>query len=181
MGKMAVFLLGAAVSAGFAQSSAPLVDPADPRPPVTVTTGPNTTGTPDMGATTPQGQAGQADRRAPVGDSQPAATSPATVPHTTATSDTGATTPTDRKQTSGHIPRTPVAPGSTVTTHSGSTPIAADQRDVRTTDSVNGTANRTMPDTASGWLPAMLSGMLLAGLGVSVRLSTELSSRAGRR
>jgi hypothetical protein len=134
MGKMAVFLLSAAALT-WAQSNAP----------ATVTTGPNTTGTPEVGATTPQGRSGQ-----------PAATSPATVPHTTATSETGATTPTDRKQTTGHIPRT-------ATTHSGSTPIAEDQRDVR-----------TMPDTASGWLPVSLLGMLMvtAGLWVRMRSST---------
>jgi hypothetical protein len=175
MGKTAVFLLGAAAWTGWAQSSAPVVDPADPRPPVTVTTGPNTTGTPDMGATTPQDRAGQADRRAPVEHAQPAATSPATVPHTTATSDTGATTPTDRKQTSGHIPRT-------ATTHSGSTPIAADQRDVRSTDSVQGTANRTMPDTASGWASTTMAGMVLVGVGLySRRRATIGSTRAARR
>jgi len=161
MGKMAVFLLSAAALTGWAQT-APVTDPADPRPsPVTVTTGPNTTGTPDMGATTPQNRAGQADRRAPVEEQQPAATSPATVPNTTATGDTGATTPTDRKQTSGHIPRT-------ATTHSGSTPIAADQRDVRSTDAAPGAAQRTMPDTASDWAAMDVCGILLIGAGVWV-------------
>src|SRR5581483_5341808 len=134
------------------------------RPPVTVTTGPNTTGTSDMGATTPQSRAGQADRRAPVEQQQPAAPSPATVPQTTATGDTGATTPTGRKQTSGHIPRTPSA--STVTTHSGSTPIAADRRDVRSTDTAPGAADRTMPNTASSWLLMEICGILLIGAGV---------------
>ena len=162
MGKMAVFLLGAAALTGWAQSTPPITDPADPRPPVTVTTGPNTTGTPDMGATTPQSRVGQADRRAPVEQQQPAATSPATVPQTTATGYTGATTPTERKQTSGHIPRTPSA--STVTTHSGSTPIAADQRDVRSTSA----ADRAMPDTASGWISMEICGILLIGAGVWV-------------
>jgi len=165
MGKMAVLLLGAAAISGWAQSSAP-ADPVDRRPPVTVTTGPNTTGTPDMGATTPQDRAGH-----PVDHRQPAATSPTTVPHTTATSDTGATTPTSRKQTTGHIPRTPAA--STATTHSGSTPIAADQRDVRTTDPVEGNANRTMPHTASGWAPMLAIGMLIAAAGIWARIGVR--------
>src|SRR5206468_3133151 len=75
-------------------------------PASTPTTGPVTTGTPQTGGTIPGRQSGE-DRR-------------------------NATTPTTTKQTSGHIPRTQAAPASTATTHSGSTPIAADQSKVKT-------------------------------------------------
>jgi hypothetical protein len=87
--------------------------------PTTPTTGPVTTGTPQTGATVPGKQSGE-DRNHAV-------------------------TPTTTKQTSGHIPRTAAAPASTATTHSGSTPIAADQSKIKTRHHVKARKSRRPP------------------------------------
>ncbi len=146
MSKLAVLTLGAALSIAYAQTA------------TTPTTGPNTTGTPDMGATTPQSNTGsRVHRSAPPDKSQPEVTTPTTVPNTTGTDYMGAATPqthpharsaATRSNTTGHIPET-------AATHTGSTPIAANQSGVR-----------TMPHTSAGWLQMLLLGSLLTAAGI---------------
>ena len=185
MCKLATMALGAALAAGPAAMWAQT----KPETPTTPTTGPNTTGTPDMGANTPQSRKDQRPAtRPPTETNTPAPTTPTTMPNTTGTDYTGATTPETRhtpkattptsgRQTTGHIPATRPSRATTATTHSGSTPVAADQSDVGTRDAAP--ANRSMmPNTAAGWLPMLLSGSLLAGAGMRLR---ALSSKAARR
>lgn len=87
------------------------------------------------------------------------ATTPTTGPNTTGTPDMGAATPTTAPRTTGHLPRTATAPASTATTHSGSTPVAADQSGVRT----------RLPETAAGWVAMVLGGAMSMAAGVGLR------------
>lgn len=134
MRKLGILTFAAALSIAAAQTV-----------PTTPTTGPNTTGTPDMGATTPQSHNPRHLRPRPIqGPNKTRGRD-----HETGTPQTGSATTT---------PQTDPARPTTAATHTGSTPAAANQSGVR-----------TMPDTAAGWLPALLGGFALAGTGLSMR------------
>jgi hypothetical protein len=156
MRRLAILVLSAGVSIAAAQTA------------TTPTTGPNTTGTPGMGATVPP----------PAGREQARP-----IPRERGDNETGtpvAGTATSGPATTGHIPATRPPrskSATTATTHSGSTPIAADQSDVRTRG--NGSADRRLPDTSAGWLTMLFSGTFLMGAGL--RSLRARASTTGRR